>query len=88
MSTGIDNWRRERRFRSIVRELEGLSPKQLQALGIRRADINHLAREAARLPMSRGPMPDYWTPLRVVGLIIAIIAPITATLRLFFGYAP
>jgi hypothetical protein len=60
--------RRERRFRSIVRELQGLYPSDLQALGIRIGDINHLAREASRLPIPRGSMPDYWTPLRFAGL--------------------
>ena len=53
MSRNISNlysrYRRWRRFRETVRELQGLSTRELDDLGIRRADIGRLAREAARL---------------------------------------
>jgi uncharacterized protein YjiS (DUF1127 family) len=41
--------RRWRRYRTTVRELEGLTSRELTDLGIHRADINRLAREASRL---------------------------------------
>ena len=42
-------FRRWRRYRDTVRELQGLSVRELNDLGIARPDINRLAREAARL---------------------------------------
>jgi uncharacterized protein YjiS (DUF1127 family) len=42
-------FRRWRRYRETVRELQGLSGRELQDLGIHRADIGRLAREAASL---------------------------------------
>ena len=41
--------RRWRRYRETVRELQGLSSRELNDLGITRPDISRLAREAARL---------------------------------------
>lgn len=49
MTKAIRSWRQTRRFRAIVRELKALSPRELGALGIRQAEINHLAFEASRL---------------------------------------
>jgi uncharacterized protein YjiS (DUF1127 family) len=53
MSRNISNlysrYRRWRRYRETVRELESLSPRELNDLGIHRGDIGRLAREAARL---------------------------------------
>jgi uncharacterized protein YjiS (DUF1127 family) len=53
MSRNISNlysrYRRWRRYRETVRELQGLSTRELKDLGIQRADIGRLAREAARL---------------------------------------
>jgi uncharacterized protein YjiS (DUF1127 family) len=53
MSRNISNlysrYRRWRRYRDTVRELQGLSTRELNDLGIQRADIGRLAREAARL---------------------------------------
>jgi uncharacterized protein YjiS (DUF1127 family) len=40
-------WRFDRRYRTTVRELRGLTARQLSELGIRPADIQRLAREAA-----------------------------------------
>ncbi len=48
-NTIYDRYRRWRRYRETVRELEGLSGRELQDLGIQRTDIGRLAREAARL---------------------------------------
>jgi uncharacterized protein YjiS (DUF1127 family) len=42
-------FRRWRRYRDTVRELKGLSTRELNDLGILPADISRLAREAARL---------------------------------------
>ena len=44
-----DRYRRWRRYRDTVRELQGLSPRELNDLGIDRSEISRLAREAARL---------------------------------------
>ena len=44
-----DRYRRWRRYRDTVRELQNLSPRELNDLGINRGDIGRLAREAARL---------------------------------------
>lgn len=44
-----DRYRRWRRFRETVRELQGLSSHELNDLGIQRGEISRLAREAARL---------------------------------------
>jgi uncharacterized protein YjiS (DUF1127 family) len=49
MTKAIRSWRQSRRFRAIVRELKALSLRELGALGIRPAEINHLALEASRL---------------------------------------
>ncbi len=43
-----DRFRRWRRYRETIRELSGLSPRELSDLGIARGDIGRLAREAAR----------------------------------------
>ena len=42
-------YRRWRRYRETVRELQGLSTRELNDLGINRGDISRLAREASRL---------------------------------------
>ena len=44
-----DRFRRWRRYRETIRELEGLSGRELNDLGIRRPEISRLAREASRL---------------------------------------
>ena len=44
-----DRYRRWRRYRDTVRELQGLSSRELNDLGINRGEIGRLAREAARL---------------------------------------
>jgi uncharacterized protein YjiS (DUF1127 family) len=88
MTTAISSWRRDLSYRAMVRELKALSPRELGALGIRPADIDHLAFEASRIPTARGPLPDYWTPIRFMSLIVVLAAPITAGLRLWLGYAP
>ncbi len=44
-----DRYRRWRRYRETVRELQGLSTHELNDLGINRVDISRLAREASRL---------------------------------------
>ncbi|SEQ03493.1 protein of unknown function [Faunimonas pinastri] len=49
MNNVYENYRRWRRYRTTVRELETLTPRDLQDLGIRRNDIQRLAREASRL---------------------------------------
>ena len=41
--------RRGRRYRDTVRELQGLSTRELNDLGINRSEIGRLAREASRL---------------------------------------
>ena len=87
MTQAIRSWRQTRRFRAMVRELKALSPRELDALGIRLAEIDHLAREASSIPAAKGPRPDYWTTIRVTSLIIAFGAPIAAVLRLWLGYA-
>ena len=48
-STLYGRFRRWRRYRDTVRELKGLSPRELNDLGILPADIGRLAREASRL---------------------------------------
>jgi hypothetical protein len=88
MTMVISSWRRDRSHRAMVRELKALSPHELGALGIRPTYIDHLALEASHIPMARGPLPDYWTPIRFVFLIVAFAAPVTAGLRLWLGYAP
>ena len=42
-------YRRWRRYRETVRELQGLSNRELSDLGIIRTDIGRLAREASNL---------------------------------------
>jgi uncharacterized protein YjiS (DUF1127 family) len=53
MSRNINNlytrFRRWRRYRDTVRELQGLTTRELADLGIQRGEISRLAREAARL---------------------------------------
>jgi uncharacterized protein YjiS (DUF1127 family) len=53
MSRNTDNlysrYRRWRRYRETVRELQALSPRELNDLGIQRGDISRLAREASRI---------------------------------------
>lgn len=49
MSLAIRNWRQSRRYRSTVRRLRSLSRTELNALGIRPGDIEHLAEEVSRL---------------------------------------
>ncbi len=44
-----DRFRRWRRYRDTVRELQGLSTHELNDLGINRVDISRLAREASRI---------------------------------------
>jgi uncharacterized protein YjiS (DUF1127 family) len=48
-NTLYNRYRRWRRYRETVRELQGLSSRELNDLGIQRMDISRLAREAARL---------------------------------------
>ena len=48
-STLYGRYRRWRRYRETVRELKGLSSRELTDLGILPADISRLAREASRL---------------------------------------
>jgi uncharacterized protein YjiS (DUF1127 family) len=48
MTETYRRWRSDRRYRATVRELLGLSARQLSELGIRPAHIQRLAREAAR----------------------------------------
>jgi uncharacterized protein YjiS (DUF1127 family) len=48
-NTLYSRFRRWRRYRETVRELQGLSSRELNDLGINRTDISRLAREAARL---------------------------------------
>lgn len=48
-NTLYSRYRRWRRYRDTVRELQNLSSRELTDLGIIRADISRLAREAARL---------------------------------------
>jgi uncharacterized protein YjiS (DUF1127 family) len=45
----MTRYRRWRRYRDTVRELQNLSPRELNDLGINRVDISRLAREASRL---------------------------------------
>lgn len=53
MSRNINNlysrYRRWRRYRETIRELQGLTIRELNDLGIHRGDISRLAREATRL---------------------------------------
>jgi uncharacterized protein YjiS (DUF1127 family) len=44
----VNRYRRWRRYRDTVRELEGLTARELTDLGIHRGDIRRLAREASR----------------------------------------
>ena len=48
-NTLYDRFRRWRRYRDTVRELQGLSTHELNDLGINRVDISRLAREASRI---------------------------------------
>ena len=48
-NTLYSRYRRWRRYRETVRELQGLSSRELNDLGIHRVDISRLAREASRL---------------------------------------
>ena len=53
MSRNMNNlysrYRRWRRYRETLRELQGLTSRELNDLGIQRCDISRLAREATRL---------------------------------------
>lgn len=49
MTETIRRWRSDRRYRTTLRELRGLSARQLRELGIRPAEIKRLAREATRV---------------------------------------
>lgn len=49
LNTLIQRYRRWRRYRDTVRELQVLSARELTDLGIHRADISRLAREASLL---------------------------------------
>jgi uncharacterized protein YjiS (DUF1127 family) len=44
-----DRYRRWRRYRETVRELQNLSSHELNDLGIRRDEISRLARQAVQL---------------------------------------
>jgi uncharacterized protein YjiS (DUF1127 family) len=44
-----NRYRRWRRYRATVRELQSLSGRDLNDLGISRGEIDRLAREASRL---------------------------------------
>ncbi len=48
-NTLISRFRRWRRYRDTVRELQGLTARELNDLGINRGEISRLAREASRL---------------------------------------
>lgn len=45
----FDRYRRWRRYRETVRELQSLTTRELTDLGIHRGDIGRLAREASVL---------------------------------------
>lgn len=47
VSSLYDNFRRWRRYRTTVRELEQLSNRELNDLGIHRSQIHSVARQAA-----------------------------------------
>jgi uncharacterized protein YjiS (DUF1127 family) len=49
MANLYNRYRRWRRYRNTVRELQGLSPRDLADLGITASEISRLAREASRL---------------------------------------
>lgn len=49
MTDNIRRWRSERRYRTTLRELHGLTARQLRELGIRPMEIQRLAREVARV---------------------------------------
>lgn len=49
INTLYTRYRRWRRYRDTVRELQGLSPRELNDLGISRGEISRLAHEASRL---------------------------------------
>jgi uncharacterized protein YjiS (DUF1127 family) len=48
-TTLTSRFRRWRRYRETVRELQSLSGRELRDLGIQRSDIGRLAREASNL---------------------------------------
>ena len=48
MTKSLRRWRSERRYRATLRELRGLTARQLSELGIRHTEIQRLAREAAQ----------------------------------------
>ena len=52
MSSTIRRWRLSRRYRDTARQLHALTPRDLSALGIPRADIDRLACAAARSEFS------------------------------------
>lgn len=49
VSSFYDNYRRWRRYRVTVRELEQLTNRELNDLGIHRSQIHSVARQAATL---------------------------------------
>ncbi|MBC6408619.1 MAG: DUF1127 domain-containing protein [Rhodobacteraceae bacterium] len=44
----MDSWHEHSRYRTTLRELNTLSERELNDLGIARADIEGIAREAAK----------------------------------------
>jgi len=48
-NTMLNRYRRWRRYRETVRELQGLSTRELSDLGIHRNDIGRIARQASQL---------------------------------------
>ena len=46
LASRIQRWRR---YRTTLRELESLSPRELGGLGIHRADIRRIARQTAAM---------------------------------------
>ena len=57
MTTAISSWRRDRRFRAMVSELEALPAGDLRALGIEHMQINHLALELSRVGYTQRHRP-------------------------------
>ncbi len=47
MTLSFRRWRSDRRYRSTLRELQSLTPRQLSELGIQPYQIQRLARETA-----------------------------------------
>ena len=53
MTKAFSSWRRDRRFRAMVRELKALSAGDLRALGIVRSEIDHLALELSLIEQEK-----------------------------------